>query len=55
MFVDFISATSIDENTLTVLTVATEDVEDDSIGYSLSGTDADKLSISTSGIVSFNN
>ena len=53
VFVDFISATSIDENTLTVLTVATEDVEDDSIGYSLSGTDADKLSISTSGIVSF--
>lgn len=53
VFVDFISTTSIDENTLTVLTVATEDVEDDSIGYSLSGTDADKLSISTSGIVSF--
>ncbi len=36
-FKDFVSSSSIDENTLNVLSVTVEDVEDDVIGYSLSG------------------
>ena len=52
-FKDFISTSSIDENILNVLSVTVEDIEDDAIGYSLSGNDADKLSISTSGAVNF--
>ncbi len=52
-FVDFVSTISIDENILNVLTVAVEDEEDDAIGYSLSGNDADTLSISASGAVTF--
>ena len=52
-FKDFISTSSIDENILNVLTVTVEDIEGDSIGFSLSGNDADKLSISTSGSISF--
>jgi len=52
-FKDFVSSSSIDENTLNVLSVTVEDVEDDVIGYSLSGNDAEKLSISTSGAISF--
>ena len=52
-FKDFISTSSIDENILNVLSVTVEDIEDDTIGYSLSGNDADKLSISTSGAVNF--
>ena len=52
-FKDFVSTSSIDENTLNVLSVAVEDVEDDVIGYSLSGNDAEKLSISTSGAITF--
>ncbi len=52
-FIDFISSKSIDENSLNVLSVTVEDVEDDVIGYSLSGNDSDKLSISTSGQISF--
>ena len=52
-FKDFVSTSSIDENTLNVLSVTVEDVEDDVIGYSLSGNDAEKLSISTSGAITF--
>ena len=52
-FKDFVSTSSIDENTLNVLSVTVEDVEEDAIGYSLSGNDADKLSISTSGAITF--
>jgi len=52
-FKDFVSSSSIDENTLNVLSVTVEDVEDDVIGYSLSGNDSEKLSISTSGAISF--
>ena len=52
-FKDFVSSSSIDENTLNVLSVTVEDVEDDVIGYSLSGNDAEKLSISTSGAITF--
>ena len=52
-FKDFVSTSSIDENTLNVLSVTVEDVEDDVIGYSLSGNDAGKLSISTSGAITF--
>ena len=52
-FKDFVSSSSIDENTLNVLTVIVEDIEDDVIGYSLSGNDAEKLSISTSGAITF--
>ena len=52
-FKDFVSTSSIDENTLNVLSVTAEDVEDDTIGYSLSGNDAEKLSISTSGAITF--
>ena len=52
-FKDFVSTSSIDENTLNVLSVTAEDVEDDTIGYSLSGNDAEKLSISTSGAIQF--
>ena len=52
-FKDFVSTSSIDENTLNVLSVTVEDVEDDTIGYSLSGNDAEKLSISTSGAITF--
>ena len=52
-FKDFVSTSSIDENTLNVLSVTVEDVEDDTIGYSLSGNDAEKLSISTSGAIAF--
>ncbi len=52
-FKDFISSSSIDENTLNVLTVTAEDIENDTIGYSLAGNDADKLSISATGIISF--
>jgi hypothetical protein len=53
IFKDFVSTSSIDENTLNVLSVTVEDVEDDVIGYSLSGNDAEKLSISTSGAITF--
>ena len=52
-FKDFVSSSSIDENTLNVLSVTVEDIEDDVIGYSLSGNDAEKLSISTSGAITF--
>ena len=52
-FKDFVSTSSIDENTLNVLSVTAEDVEYDTIGYSLSGNDAEKLSISTSGAITF--
>lgn len=52
-FKDFVSSSSIDENTLNVLSVAVEDIENDVIGYSLSGDDAEKLSISTSGAITF--
>ena len=52
-FKDFVSSSSIDENTLNVLSVTVEDVEDDVIGYSLSGNDSEKLSISTSGAITF--
>ena len=52
-FKDFVSTSSIDENTLNVLSVTVEDVEDDVIGYSLLGDDAEKLSISTSGSITF--
>ena len=52
-FKDFISSSSIDENILNVLSVTIEDVENDVIGYSLSGNDSDKLSISSSGAISF--
>ena len=52
-FKDFVSSSSIEENTLNVLSVTVEDVENDVIGYSLSGNDADKLSISTSGAITF--
>ncbi len=52
-FKDFVSSSSIDENTLNVLSVTVEDVEDDVIGYSLSGNDAEKLSISASGAITF--
>ena len=38
---------------MNVLSVTAEDVEDDTIGYSLSGNDAEKLSISTSGAITF--
>ena len=53
-FTDFVSTSSIDENTLVVLTVSVDDIENDPIGFSLSGSDADKLSISTSGQITFN-
>jgi subtilisin family serine protease len=52
-FKDFVSSSSIDENTLNVLSVTVEDIENDVIGYSLSGNDAEKLSISTSGAITF--
>ena len=52
-FKDFVSTTSLDENIINVLSVTVEDVEDDVIGYSLSGNDAEKLSISTSGAITF--
>ena len=42
-FKDFVSSSSIDENILNVLTVTVEDIEDDVIGYSLSGNDADNF------------
>ena len=51
---DFVSSITIDENTLSVLTVNVTDVEDDPIGYSLSGADEAQLSISTSGNITFN-
>ena len=54
VFKDFIPASSIDENTLVVLSIVAEDVEDDPIGFSLTGTDSNKLSISSSGQISFN-
>ena len=53
-FKDFVVTSSIDENTIVVLTVAVVDVEDDTIGFSLSGDDSGKLSISTSGEITFN-
>ena len=53
-FEDFISSISIEENTLNVLSVSVLDQENDTIGFSLSGADEDKLSISTSGAISFN-
>jgi len=53
IFKDFISTSSIDENILNVLSVTVEDIENDVIGYSLSGNDAEKLSISTSGAITF--
>ena len=52
-FKDFVSTSSIDENILNVLSVTVEDIENDVIGYSLSGNDAEKLSISTSGAITF--
>lgn len=54
VFDDFISSKTLDENILNVLSVKVTDVEDDSIGYSLSGPDSEKLSISTSGAITFN-
>ena len=54
VFKDFITASSIDENTLVVLSIVVEDVEDDPIGFSLTGTDSNKLSISSSGQITFN-
>ena len=54
VFDDFISSKTLDENTLNVLSVKVTDIEDDSIGYSLSGPDSEKLSISTSGAITFN-
>ena len=54
VFKDFIPASSIDENTLVVLSIVVEDVEDDPIGFSLTGTDSNKLSISSSGQITFN-
>ncbi len=54
VFKDFIPASTIDENTLVVLSIVVEDVEDDPIGFSLTGTDSNKLSISSSGQISFN-
>ena len=53
IFKDFVSSSSIDENILNVLSVTVEDIENDVIGYSLSGNDAEKLSISTSGAITF--
>ena len=53
-FKDFITASSINENTLVVLTVVVEDIENDPVAFSLSGSDSDKLSISTSGAITFN-
>ena len=53
-FKDFVVTSSIDENTIVVLTVTVVDVEDDTIGFSLSGDDSGKLSISTSGEITFN-
>ena len=42
-----------DENLTNVLTVEVEDIENDSIGYSLSGPDKDYLSISATGAITF--
>ncbi len=52
-FDDLASSFSIDENTTSVTTVAVSDVEDDSIGFSLSGDDKDLLTISGTGAIAF--
>ena len=52
-FVDFIPSKVMDENLTNVLTVEVEDIENDSIGYSLSGPDKDYLSISATGAITF--
>ena len=52
-FNDLASSFSIDENTTSVTTVAVSDVEDDSIGFSLSGDDKDLLTISGTGAIAF--
>ena len=52
-FVDFIPSKVMDENITNVLTVEVEDIENDAIGYSLSGPDKDYLSISSSGVITF--
>ena len=52
-FVDFIPSKVMDENITNVLTAEVEDIENDAIGYSLSGPDKDYLSISSSGVITF--
>ena len=45
---------SSDENDTNVITVSASDPENDNLTYSLSGTDASSLSISSSGVITFN-
>ncbi len=48
------STLSINENDTNVVTVSASDPENDNLTYSLSGTDASSLSISSSGVITFN-
>ncbi|MCS5550994.1 MAG: tandem-95 repeat protein, partial [Gammaproteobacteria bacterium] len=51
---DLPSSISIVENETAVLTVSASDPDDDALTYSLTGTDASSLSISSSGVITFN-
>ena len=44
----------VDENFSTVTTVLSNDLESDTINYSLTGSDASSLSINSSGLITFN-
>ena len=48
------SAILVDENFSTVTTVLSNDLESDTINYSLTGSDASSLSINSSGLITFN-
>ena len=52
-FDDLAASFSIEENTTSVTTVAVTDVEEDAIGFSLSGDDKDLFSISGTGAIAF--
>ena len=52
-FDDLADSFSIEENTTSVTTVAVTDVEEDAIGFSLSGDDKDLFSISGTGAIAF--
>ena len=52
-FDDLASNFTIEENTTSVTTVAVTDVEEDAIGFSLSGEDKDLFSISGTGVIAF--
>lgn len=51
---DLSASISVVENQTAVLTVTASDVDGSSLDYSLSGTDAESLSISSSGVITFN-